>query len=74
MLATLRARSIWGAGLDVFEQEPHLPAALRRLPNVVLTPHVASATRDTRLAMAMTAASNLVEFFRGRPDRMRLVP
>ncbi|HET9482021.1 MAG TPA: D-glycerate dehydrogenase [Candidatus Polarisedimenticolia bacterium] len=56
-----------GAGLDVFEHEPRIPACLRRLDNVVLTPHIASATRRTRGAMAMTAAANLVEFFEGRP-------
>ena len=73
LIAALGRRALWGAGLDVFEHEPRLPSALRRLDNVVLMPHAASATRDTRLAMAMTAALNLVDFFRGRPDTRRVV-
>ncbi|HZI93782.1 MAG TPA: D-glycerate dehydrogenase [Patescibacteria group bacterium] len=73
LIDALRRRVIWGAGLDVFEREPAIPAALRRLGNVVLTPHVASATRQTRGAMALTAARNLVDFFRRRPDPGRVV-
>jgi len=73
LVVSLRRRVIWGAGLDVFEREPRIPAALRRLDNLVMTPHVASATRETRGAMALAAARNLVEFFRGRPDRSHVV-
>ena len=73
LIAALRARTLWGAGLDVFEREPRIPAALRRNRRMVLTPHIASATRETRGAMAMTAAQNLIDFFRGVPDRRRVV-
>ncbi|SUB14497.1 Putative 2-hydroxyacid dehydrogenase SAV2305 [Pantoea agglomerans] len=43
---------IAGAGLDVFEQEPQVPDALRQRDNVVITPHIASSTRETMAAMA----------------------
>jgi lactate dehydrogenase-like 2-hydroxyacid dehydrogenase len=51
----------------VFADEPHVPAALRALPNVVMTPHVASATMDTRQAMADLVMANLAAHFAGRP-------
>ncbi|RMX11800.1 D-glycerate dehydrogenase [Allofranklinella schreckenbergeri] len=54
---------IAAAGLDVFENEPALAPELLALDNVVLTPHIASATRPTRLAMAHLAADNLIAFF-----------
>jgi gluconate 2-dehydrogenase len=50
----------------VFEREPDVPAALRALPNVVLTPHIASATTATRAAMATLAARNLAAVLAGR--------
>jgi gluconate 2-dehydrogenase len=56
----LRARTIAAAGLDVFEGEPQLHPGLLDLPNVVLTPHIASATMGTRMAMARLAADNLI--------------
>jgi gluconate 2-dehydrogenase len=56
----LAARQIAAAGLDVFEGEPAVHPALLEVPNVVLTPHIASATRATRLAMANLAADNLI--------------
>ena len=62
----LRTRQIAAAGLDVFEGEPAVHPALLTLPNVVLTPHIASATVATRLAMAQAAADNLIAFFDGR--------
>ncbi len=75
----LRERRIAAAGLDVFEGEPKVHPDLLTVPNVVLTPHIASATRATRLAMANLAADNLIAFFtRGQaltpvnhPDRLR---
>ena len=73
LVAALKKRRIWGAGLDVFAREPRIPRALRALDNVVLTPHIASATRGTRGAMATLAAANLVEYFAGRPDAGRLI-
>ena len=66
-LATaLRERRIAAAGLDVFEGEPQVHPDLLAVPNVVLTPHIASATVATRRAMAMLAADNLIAFFDGR--------
>jgi glyoxylate/hydroxypyruvate/2-ketogluconate reductase len=58
----LRDRRIAGAGLDVFEGEPKVHPALLDVPNVVLTPHIASATMPTRMAMARLAADNLIAF------------
>ena len=62
----LRTRQIAAAGLDVFEGEPAVHPGLLAVPNVVLTPHIASATVSTRLAMANLAADNLIAFFDGR--------
>ena len=53
LVAALRAGSIAGAALDVFEHEPAVSEELLAMENVVLTPHIASATRETRLAMGM---------------------
>ena len=58
----LKNRTIAAAGLDVFEGEPQVHPDLLTVPNVVLTPHIASATRETRLAMANLAADNLIGF------------
>ena len=65
----LAERRIAAAGLDVFEGEPQLHPALLSLPNVVLTPHIASATVATRLRMATLAADNLIAVLGGRPPR-----
>ena len=59
----LKNKQIAAAGLDVFEGEPALNSALLNVPNVVLTPHIASSTTQTRLAMAKLAADNLVAYF-----------
>jgi glyoxylate/hydroxypyruvate/2-ketogluconate reductase len=64
----LREKRIYAAGLDVFEGEPKVHPDLLTVPNVVLTPHIASATRATRLAMANLAADNLIAFLtQGQP-------
>ena len=64
----LRERRIAGAGLDVFEGEPAVHPGLLELSNVVLTPHIASATLPTRLAMADLAANNLIGYLvMGKP-------
>jgi gluconate 2-dehydrogenase len=61
----LRERRIAAAGLDVFEGEPALNPDLLSVPNVVLTPHIASATHRTRRAMAELAADNLIAALTG---------
>ncbi len=55
------------AGLDVFAHEPEVPAELLELPNVVLTPHIGSATRQTRQAMTRLVVDNLLALERGDP-------
>lgn len=67
LVAALQAREIAGAGLDVFADEPHVPEALLGLDNVVLQPHAASATHETRQAMADRTLANLDAYFAGQP-------
>jgi len=63
LVEALQQKRIAGAGLDVFENEPQVPAALMALDNVVLTPHTASATHETRRAMADLVLENLASFY-----------
>jgi glyoxylate reductase len=63
----LQERLIAGAALDVYEKEPAVHPDLRGLENVVLAPHLASATRETRTAMAQLAADNVLAVLSGRP-------
>ena len=71
LLATLQRGMIAGAGLDVYENEPALTPGLADLPNVVLLPHVGSATLETRTAMAAMAARNLIAGLDGqRPPNL----
>lgn len=63
----LSKRIIQGAALDVFEQEPHITESLYRLDNVVLLPHVGTATIDGRIAMAEEALENIHRFLDGKP-------
>lgn len=65
LVDALERRAIAGAGLDVFEREPAVPPALFDLSNVVLLPHLGSATHETREAMGMIVADNLDAFFGG---------
>jgi glyoxylate reductase len=65
LIVALRANRIAAAGLDVFENEPAFDPAFLTLSNVVLTPHIASASRPTRLAMANCAADNLIAALSG---------
>ena len=67
LVVALRNKVIWGAGLDVFEDEPALAAGLAELDNVVIVPHIASATIATRLAMGKIATDNVIQVLRGEP-------
>jgi hydroxypyruvate reductase len=67
LIEALQKGTIAGAALDVFESEPNVPQALRDLPNVVLAPHIGSATADTRRAMAQLAFDNLDAKMTGKP-------
>ncbi len=72
LISALEQGTIRGAGLDVYEAEPHVPERLRELENVVLLPHLGSATEETRTAMGMKVVDNIIAFFAGRepPDRV----
>ncbi|MGB9479932.1 MAG: D-glycerate dehydrogenase, partial [Candidatus Acidiferrum sp.] len=65
LVAALEARKIAGAALDVFENEPFIHPGLKR-SNVVLTPHLASASVETRTKMAVIAANNVIALFKGQ--------
>jgi lactate dehydrogenase-like 2-hydroxyacid dehydrogenase len=67
LVAALASGTIKGAGLDVFADEPNIPAPLLAMDNVVLLPHVGSATRETRQAMGELCKANLDAWFAGRP-------
>ena len=65
LIKALQENVLFGAGLDVFENEPEVPGALRKLPNVILTPHTASASVGTRNKMAEMAAENVIAILHG---------
>lgn len=67
LMRMLEKKEIAGAGLDVFENEPNVPEALLKMDNVVLAPHVGSATHHTRNAMAQLVVDNLKAWREGRP-------
>lgn len=67
LVAALSEGRIRGAALDVFANEPHVPGALLTMDNVVLAPHYASATIETRLAMGQLVVDNLRAYFSGQP-------
>ena len=67
LVEALKKGVIRGAALDVFEREPALAPGLAELPNVILTPHIASATNEARSAMSRVAAENIIAFFEGKP-------
>jgi lactate dehydrogenase-like 2-hydroxyacid dehydrogenase len=72
LVEALKKGSIAGAGLDVFEGEPSVPFELMKLENVVLLPHLGSATKETRIAMGMKVVDNITAFLDGYdpPDRI----
>ena len=65
LVGTLREKKIAGAALDVFENEPALADGLAELENIVITPHIASATIETRQKMSEMAAQNIIAFLEG---------
>lgn len=67
LVAALGTGAIGGAGLDVYEQEPHVPEALKALENVVLLPHLGTAALEVRTGMGMMAVDNLAAFAAGAP-------
>jgi glyoxylate reductase len=69
LIEALRRRRIAGAGLDVYENEPEIGAPLLEMNNVVLLPHIGSATLETRTAMAMLAVENVIDALSGRTPR-----
>jgi hydroxypyruvate reductase len=73
LLRYLQEKKIAGAGLDVFEHEPKVPAEFYGLDNAVLFPHVASATLETRKAMGDLQVENLLLHFAGKPVKTRVV-
>ncbi|MCR6474898.1 D-glycerate dehydrogenase [Variovorax sp. ZS18.2.2] len=74
LAVALREKRIAAAGLDVFEGEPKVHPDLLTVPNVVLTPHIASATVPTRRAMADLAADNLIAYFSGKGPLTPVTP
>lgn len=66
LVEALRAKKIFAAGLDVYEKEPAMAAGLSELQNVIVAPHIASATPWTRDQMAIIAAQNLIDVLEGR--------
>jgi lactate dehydrogenase-like 2-hydroxyacid dehydrogenase len=73
LVEALQGKRIAGAGLDVYEKEPQVTPALLAMENVVLLPHLGSATQETRVAMGLRAFENLQLFFSGKPLRDRVV-
>jgi len=66
LAVALRQKTIRGAAIDVFEFEPEITPDLKDLDNIILTPHIASATEETRNKMAEMAAQNIIEALEGR--------
>lgn len=66
LIAALQSKQIGGAGLDVYEFEPNVPAALRVLDNVVLLPHLGTSAHEVRVDMGLMAVDNLQAFFTGK--------
>jgi lactate dehydrogenase-like 2-hydroxyacid dehydrogenase len=73
LVAALQRKAIAGAALDVYEREPDVTRDLLAMEQVVLLPHLGSATSETRVAMGVRALENLRAFFAGLPPRDRVV-
>ena len=65
LIKALENNQIFGAGLDVYEKEPTIPKGLKKLDNVIILPHIGSATKDTRSKMAEMAAENMLQGLNG---------
>ena len=74
LVTALREGQIAAAGLDVFEREPKLTAGLTELENVVMLPHIGSASTDTREQMSLLAAKNAVIMLQGNPPEQIVNP
>ncbi len=74
LLQALRSGTIAGAGLDVYEEEPRLTPGLAELDNVILLPHIGSATIETRTRMALMAVENAIAIFEGKPPHSMANP
>ena len=69
LVKALKQGEIWGAGLDVYENEPDIEPELLDMYNVTIVPHIASATMETRTNMGLIAASNIIKVLMGeKPD------
>jgi lactate dehydrogenase-like 2-hydroxyacid dehydrogenase len=66
MVAALQNKTIWSAGLDVFENEPSVPADLIGMENIVLLPHIGSGTHYTRGLMGQLVVDNMTNWFSGK--------
>lgn len=66
LVKALQEKWIWGAGLDVYEEEPKIHPELISLPNTTLLPHIGSATTETRTRMGLMAVDNLIAYFSGK--------
>jgi glyoxylate reductase len=73
LVNAIKEGKIAGAALDVFEFEPKVSRALTKLPNVILTPHIASATVESRIAMSRLASENILQALRGETPQS-LIP
>ncbi len=73
LIKALKEKMIAGAGLDVFEFEPKVSEELIKMPNVALTPHIASASIEARNEMAEISANNVIDFFEGKPLRNNVI-
>jgi len=69
LVKALKEGWIWGAGLDVYEREPDFEPELSQLENVVMLPHIGSATEEARRGMSILCAENIIDFFDGRIPR-----
>jgi len=72
LIEALRQNRIAAAGLDVYEKEPYIPQELLELKNVVLLPHIGSATTETRTAMGIMAAQNAIAVLKGEEPPSRI--